>query len=398
MRILSIGNMYPPHDLGGGYELTWQSSVEHLRGRGHAVRVLTTDYRVAGLDGHQEGDVHRELRSYWRDHEFPKMSLRERIDHERHNAAVLERHLDEHAPDVVSWWGMGAMSLGLVERVRRAGIPAVGVVGDEWMVWGPRADGWIRPQRGRRRLAALAERLTGLPGRVDLGTAATWLFNSARTRDASAAAGWTFADARVVHPGIDESLFRPSPARDWAWRLLYVGRMDDRKGVHVAVDALARLPDEATLMLQGSGDEGYVRSLRERIDALGLGERVSWPARPRTKLGELYAEADAVLFPVQWQEPWGLVPLEAMAVGRPVVATGTGGSAEYLRDGENSLVYEPRDSPQALAGAVTRLASDPALRARLREAGFETAARFTSRGYDEAIAAAIEAAARETPR
>ncbi len=51
------------------------------------------------------------------------------------------------------------------------------------------------------------------------------------------------------------------------------------------------------------------------------------------------AAADALLFPVQWEEPWGLVPLEAMASGTPVVATGTGGSGEYLRDGDNCLVY-----------------------------------------------------------
>jgi glycosyltransferase involved in cell wall biosynthesis len=90
-------------------------------------------------------------------------------------------------------------------------------------------------------------------------------------------------------------------------------------------------------------------------------------------LAALYRDADAVLFPVRWQEPFGLVPLEAMACGTPVVATGTGGSAEYLVDEGNALMVAP-DDPAALARAVRRMASDPALRARLRRHGLVTSA------------------------
>ncbi|HEX8742424.1 MAG TPA: glycosyltransferase family 4 protein [Thermoleophilaceae bacterium] len=386
--------MYPPHDLRGGYEATWRAAVGHLRERGHDVRVLTTDHRAPEAAGEPEDPgVHRELRWYWRDHAFPRRGWRERVALERHNAAVLDRHLGEHRPDVVNWWAMGGMSLGLVERVRRAGLPAVGVVGDEWMAWGPRMDAWLRPLRSRPRLAAAAERLTGLPARVELGSAATWLFNSDHTRRASAAAGWTFARGEVAHPGVDASLFRAAPAREWGWRVLYVGRLDPRKGVDTAVEAMAHLPAEATLTLQGSGDPGYVADLRARVRELGLEERVRLGAEPRERLGEVYAGHDAVAFPVRWEEPWGLVPLEAMTVGRPVVATGTGGSAEYLRDGENCLLFEPRDSAAALARALSRLAGDRALRERLREGGLRTAAPFTEAAYNEAIAAAIEAAA-----
>jgi glycosyltransferase involved in cell wall biosynthesis len=87
----------------------------------------------------------------------------------------------------------------------------------------------------------------------------------------------------------------------------------------------------------------------------------------------VYERTDAVLFPVTWHEPWGLVPLEAMAVGRPVVATGTGGSGEYLVDGENALLVPPGDA-RALATAVERLRDDPGLRERLVAAGCRTAA------------------------
>jgi glycosyltransferase involved in cell wall biosynthesis len=376
--------MYPPHDLGGGYELTWRSSVLHLRGRGHEVRVLTTDYRLPTLDRDREldADVHRELRWYWHDHAFPRYSVRESMAIERHNAGVLARHLPW--ADVVAWWGMGGMSLGLVERVRRGGVPAVGVVGDEWLRWGPRADGWLRPMRGHRPLARLAELLTGLPGAVDFDGAALWLFNSDAMRRSSP----PVARTAVAHPGIDDELLRPSPTAPWRWRLLYLGRLDERKGVHVAVEALVHLPEEATLTIQGTGDEEYLALLRERA-APG---RVNFSAEPRERLPEVYTAADVVLFPVQWEEPWGLVPLEAMAIGRPVVATGTGGSGEYLSHEHNCLLYRPHDSAPALADAVRRLASDPPLRERLREDGFRTAALYTETAYNDAIEAALREA------
>jgi glycosyltransferase involved in cell wall biosynthesis len=387
--------MYPPHDLRGGYELTWRASVRQLRSRGHEVRVIASDYRSPDLppDEELDGDVHRDLRWYWRDHEFPRHSWRARMALERHNAAVLERQLSDFDPDVVAWWQMGGMSISLVERARRAGLPAVGVIGDEWLRWGTRADAWLKPFQGRPRLAALAERLTGLPARVDLDGAAAWLFNSEVIRRKTRQEGLQLTRTEVLHPGIDDSLFKPAKPREWGWRLLYLGRLDSRKGVHLAVEALALLPEVATLVIQGSGgDDAYLRLLHERADELGVLERVRFSTEPRERLPGVYGEADVLLFPVQWDEPWGLVPLEAMAIGRPVVATGTGGSREYLEHARNCLVYEPRDSAQALAASVQRLANDPTLRERLRTEGFVTAAVHTENAYNEAIERALEAA------
>src|SRR4051812_27437906 len=396
VRVLCVGNMYPPHDLRGGYELTWRSSVLHLRARGDEVRVLTTEYRSPEVERGAEldADVHRELRWYWRDHAFPRLSARERLAIERHNAAAFDALVARFRPEVVAWWAMGGMSLGLVERARRSGLPAVGVVGDEWLRWGPKADGWLRPMRRIPGLAPLAERATGLPARVDLDTAALWLFNSETVRDKTRASGLRLPRSEVVHPGIDDALFRPRAPEPWRWRLLSLGRLDPRKGIDLAVDALALLPSEASLVIQGSGgSEEYRASLGERAAAPGVADRVEFSQLPRERLPGLIAGSDALLFPVQWDEPWGLVPLEAMAVGRPVVATGTGGSREYLRDGDNCLLFAPPDSADALAAALRRLGEDRDLRERLRASGFETAARYTEDAYNKAIARALETAA-----
>jgi glycogen(starch) synthase len=392
VRILTVGNMYPPHHL-GGYELVWRSAVRSLRAQGHEVRVLTTDLRLPSASEPEDDDVHRELRWWWREHTFPRFSPAARVAVERHNGRVLARHLDELRPDVVAWWSMGGMSLSLIERVRRAGPPAVAFVHDDWLVYGPRTDAWLRPLAARAWLRPLAERVLGLPASVDLDRAARYVFVSESTRQRAIDGGRNPADWSVAHSGIDPAFLDPRPERDWAWRLLYVGRVDLRKGIGTALDALAQLPAEATLTIVGAGDPEAEAALRAQAGRLGIAGRVIRPGFiGRDELPAVYEQADVVVFPVVWDEPWGLVPLEAMALGRPVVATGRGGSGEYLRDGENALLF-PAGDQAALAQAIERLADDPALRERLRAGGSATAPLHTEDVFNAAVREEVERAA-----
>jgi glycosyltransferase involved in cell wall biosynthesis len=390
MRILAIGNMYPPHHQ-GGYEVVWQAAMHAAREAGHTVRILTTDHREPGERPQEDPDVYRTLRWYWdwQAYEFPQLGPVARVRLERANARELRRHLTGFAPDLVSWWAMGSMSLSLIEQVRRRGLPAVFAVHDDWLGYGRAADRWTRMWHGRRlALAPLAERLLGLPTRVDVAAAGTLVFNSRFIRDRAAAAGVDVSRSEVVYPGIDERFLDPQPPRPWRWRLLYAGRLDRQKGVDTAVAALAHLPDEATLTIAGTGDAAYAAALRA-----AAGERLRFTGfLGPDGLRDVYADADAVLFPVRWEEPFGLVPLEAMGLGRPVVSTARGGSAEFLADGENALLVEP-DDPAALADRLRRLAGDPALRERLRAGGLHTAQRHTLGGFARRMVEILEAAA-----
>jgi glycogen(starch) synthase len=397
VRILAVGNMYPPHHQ-GGYELMWQAAMRAARDAGHEVRVLTTDHREDGERPEEDPDVHRTLRWYWdyRRHEFPDLSVRQRVQLERHNAAELRRHLGELRPDVVTWWSMGCMSLSLIERARRAGIPAVFCVHDDWLVYGPRVDQWIRMWRGARRLLApFEERTLGIPTRVDLLGAGPMVFNSRSMRDNAVSRGAARAESEVIYPGIDERFLERLPDEEWRWRLLYIGRIERQKGVDTAVRALAELPAEATLTVVGAGDERYVAELREEARAAGVDGRVRFEGfvRSHEEVRRAYAGADAVVFPVRWAEPFGLVPLEAMGLGRPVVSTARGGAVEFLRDGENALLFPPDDA-RALAQSLTRLADDEPLRAALREGGARTAAEHTLGSFCLRTLDAIERGAR----
>jgi glycosyltransferase involved in cell wall biosynthesis len=393
MRVLSIGNMYPPHHL-GGYELVWEAATTALRDAGHQVRILTSDVRFSGgpqAAGSEQPDVHRDLRWYWHEHRFPRLGLRARLALERHNQGVLRRELSDLRPDVVTWWAMGGMSLSLIGQVAVAGLPAVAFVNDDWIVYGSQVDAWTRTFARHARLGRLVAAATGIPTRLDPGAVRHWVFCSEFVRQTAVRAEPAIRSTSVAPSGVSELFLKPGrPPREWAGRLLYVGRIDPRKGIDVAVAALALLPEPARLTVVGGGDDAERARLAEQVRRLGLERRVEMLGpRPREALRELYEAADAVVFPVRWAEPFGLVPLEAMGVGRPVLATGRGGSADYLVDGENCLLFDP-DEPATLAAAVQRLGGEPELRERLVAGGARTAPRYSEPRYNEAVRGAVE--------
>jgi glycosyltransferase involved in cell wall biosynthesis len=364
-----------------------ESAHAALRGGGNEVRVLTTRPDPSERQGTQatDPDVHRDLRWYWCDHRFPPIGLRAAAALERENARALERHLGAFRPEVVLWWAMGGMSLSLFEQVRHHGVPAVGVVGDDWIGYGPAVDGWTRRWRGRRAsLAPVAQRLVGVPARVDLAAAARWIFISEHLRSRAGLHGI------VLHPGVDPERFAFHPPHGWHWRLLCCGRIDPRKGIATAIEALAHLPANATLTIDGQGEQTHGAELLALSRRLGLADRVELRSSASGDVPAAYAGADALIFPVVWEEPWGLVPLEAMATGCPVVASSAGGgAAEYLRDGRNCLTFPPRNAT-AVAGALRRVAEDPQLRERLIAGGAQTAASFTAERFHAALAEELE--------
>ena len=386
MRVLVLGSTYPPHAL-GGYELSCADVVRRWCAAGHEVDVLTTDLRVPGVSDVPEPQVRRTLRWYWDDHRLLRPSWPRRVELERHDQTELVQCL-ERRPDVVSVWGMGAMPLQLVTTLVRSQVPVVLVVCDDWLWYGPHIDPWTHAFTGRPRLGRLVERMTGLPTRLpaDLDERVDAVFVSERTRQlVRDRTPWQFPRSVVIASGIDLEDFPLAAAeeRPWRGRLLCVGRLDPRKGFATAVRALPDLPD-ATLDVVGHADPLHARELRDLADSLDVADRVRFDVAERGQLRHVYGAADALLFTSAWEEPFGLVPLEAMACATPVVAVPSGGAADYLVDRENALLVPAGDAP-AMAAAVRRLASDPVLRARLVAGGLTTAARFTTDRYAEEL-------------
>jgi glycosyltransferase involved in cell wall biosynthesis len=388
LRILVVGNMYPPEAL-GGYEMTCRDTVERWCAGGHEVHVLTTDFRVPGAPARASDPlgVERTLEWYMHGTEFDRPRVWRDLRRERRNQRRFAAALRDFRPDVVSFWHMAGMSAGLIAEATGRGLPVVCVVCDDWLTYAAKVDPWtaaLLRSRARRLLA----RLAGLPDRLArFAPRDTICFVSRSTRErAELRSLWQLPEKRFVVPsGIDPLDFplRPAVDRPWGWHLLCVGRVEPRKGFDVAVRALARLAD-ARLTIMGPVEPEYGPRLHRLIDDLGVRARVAFGQVGRADLAAVYAAADAVLFPSAWEEPFGLVPLEAMACATPVVASPTGGSTEFLVGEQNCLTF-PVGDDVALAGAVLRLASDAQLRHRLRENGRETAAYFTIDRYAAAL-------------
>ena len=393
MRVLTVGSRFPP-DGGGGYERLWTAAREALGSAGHEVQVLTT--RAPGAP--PQAGVRRELDWYWRDDAFPARTVASVVRTERANAAAWDRVVATFAPDRVLWLAMGGMSLSLLGRARAQGLAAVAVIADDWLNYGPRVDGLTRRLPGplRRPGGTLLSRALALGAGPHLagGPGLRVSFISAYLRDTARAGGAWAGPAFIDHPGVDSTRFAGArPAETWRGRLLYCGRLDPRKGVATAIAALARLPD-AVLTVDGDGTPAERERLRAVAARHEVADRVIWRVSAPDRVHAAYADADAVLFPVTWPEPWGLVPLEAMATGRPVVVSAAGGGiGEYVRDGNNALVVAPED-PGSLAAAVMRLAADPGLRERLVSGGRSTTAALTEAAWCEAVVAHLSAVAR----
>lgn len=154
----------------------------------------------------------------------------------------------------------------------------------------------------------------------------------------------------------------------------FVGRIVGRKGLDVLIEALAMAPGWDELVVVG---DGWDRSRCERLAAplAGRVRFVGW--LDEAGVAEILSQARVVAVPSRWPEPFGIVGIEAMAAGRPVVASRVGGIPEWLDDGETGLAVAPGDVA-ALATALTQLLADDELAARLGRAAWERSARFSA--------------------
>ncbi|HET7875392.1 MAG TPA: glycosyltransferase [Methylomirabilota bacterium] len=180
----------------------------------------------------------------------------------------------------------------------------------------------------------------------------------------------------VIPCGVDTELFQPmdrAVAKDLlelsgAPLLLYVGRLKPIKGLETLLDAVVHLDSAVSLLIIGGDQDepenGHGARLRERVQHLGLGGRVRFLcAQPQRRLRLFYAAADATVMP-SYYESFGMVALEAMACGSPVVASRVGGLTTTVQEGVTGYLV-PEGDPAALAGRLARLLEDPPERARL---------------------------------
>jgi len=209
---------------------------------------------------------------------------------------------------------------------------------------------------------------------------------------------WLYqADPRkvvIIPPGVDISHFypiHPDEAKEVIGvppcdkTLLFVGRIEPLKGVDTLIQAICLMQDKRVyvclVVIGGDVDSGTdspndeMERLKTMREQAGLQDLVTFLGkRSQDTLPYYYSAAEAVVVPSHY-ESFGMVALEAMACGTPVVASQVGGLAFLVRDGVTGYTV-PVDEPQALADRLTALVQDPALRRKLGEQALQEARQY----------------------
>jgi glycosyltransferase involved in cell wall biosynthesis len=185
-----------------------------------------------------------------------------------------------------------------------------------------------------------------------------------------------------------------------------VGRLERRKGIDTLLEALAQvLGDVPDVVATIVGDDGIpgpngttYRADFEAGAGRALGDRVRFAGRvPDGELGRYYAGCDLLVFPSRY-ESFGLVLLEAMMLGKPVIAGDAGGMRFIVEEGGNGVRFPPGDA-DALALAIRRLATSTELRERFGRRSREIyEERFTAERMVEGTLAVLDTAAGRAPR
>lgn len=389
MRILFLSNFYPPARP-GGYTQWCQEVADGLRARGHHIGVLTSRHEAHKASGEpnmqEQHDVFRLLHLdgdllHYRPLHFFLRWWRQR----RENIRTVRHIVNAFQPDLIFIWGMWAMSHSVPAVAERL-MPArtVYFLSDYW----PAAQSmhtayWRRPGRHwytrlpRKLLQTIALRMLAAEEQ-DKPAFRHTICVSAAVRDILIGNGVPLQDARVIHGGTRLNGFSRIPERDFSaqpLKALYAGQLVEHKGVHTALEAMDRLNDgnhtssHFTLDVVGAGSPQYEASLRDFVKQHDLGDCVSFHGQvPKTDIPVVLRDADVLVFPSIYEEPFARTLQEAMLAGLVVVGTTTGGTPEILRENHNGLTFPPQDA-ERLAAQLCRLSQDPALCARLAHAG-----------------------------
>lgn len=368
MKVLFIVTAYPRWS--GDVITPWLvETIERLRGRGVEVEVLAPAYRglpggtVDGVTVHRFRYAPTRWETLTHDQTAPDR-VRERPaylglvpGYLAAGALAAARLARSGRFDVVhAFWPLPHGLLGLAAK-RAAGVPLVSTF------FGVELS-WLRSQ-----LAPLRP----VVRRIVTGSDAVTVISSYTADELRALV--PAVRPRVIPFGAAAASEHVGPPRSREagepLRLLFVGRLVERKGVAVLLDAL-ELGGSDRLVVVGDGP--LRGELEARASRAGLGGRVEFAGWvPAAALSARLAAADALVLPAVRDakgdvEGLGVVLIEALAAGRPVIASESGGIVDIVRHGETGLLVPPGD-PRALAEAIRRYRDDPRLAAQLAARG-----------------------------
>lgn len=386
MRILIISDLYPPFYL-GGYELRCKETADEIARRGHEVYVLTSWW---GLEKAQiDGNIYRLLYTnpnsdiIKRKNLSDPYRLRRRIGQLkwvflcRRNYNITCKLIIALKPEVIFIWNMGSVGINPILSAQFIGVPIVYSLGIGWLIY-------LRNELNREPNLIKRKFRSALIGLKDFQILDLryMIAISHALRNIYVQNGFPEQNITVIPRGIPSNkILNECDLKDLSnkdkIRLLFVGRICPEKAPDDAIKAIGILYGKAgnrdiELDIIGTGEEKYINDLKELVARFTLESHISFLGRLEpNETFNLYSAYDALLFPSRWEEPLGVVVLEAMAQGLPVIATDRGGIPEIITDGLNGLLV-PANNPDKLAEAISRLSQEDGLPLRLKTAALKT--------------------------
>jgi glycogen synthase len=365
MRILYQCNGLPPEMI-GGEEVFSAHYVEQMHRRGHDIRVVT-----ARISGDRYASPFQSSAPVIR-LPFVASLLEKGLDARRKTFQRVEAILTSFRPEVIHLNGAREAGFFFLRR-SESDIPHV------LTLHSPIKTGAIAGLEGRM----IAEAVRVVAVSEALGASAAQAYPEARSK------------LSVIRNALPFPPIAPSPLPFDPPVVLCLGRLAAEKGFDFALEAFAKVHATSPgprLWIAGNGPER--KALEARAERLGIGRQVEFTGwiEP-TRVPDLLNRATVVLMPSKWAEPFGLVALQAGQMGRPVIATATGGLPEIVNDGETGLLV-PVGDVEAVAGALKLLLASPeraltmGRRARMRTQDRFSFERLLDR-YEEAYRAAI---------
>jgi glycosyltransferase involved in cell wall biosynthesis len=364
VKVAQLSTRFPPGP--GGVERHVAELAPRLAERGHRVDVLTSElYREFPWERLAPSVPRSETTPWGSIRRLPVWSLPGELHYPFFRG--LGRALAAASPEIVHVHTYGTNQVAVAARYRRHhGTPFVLTAHfhPDWSIEG----GWLR-----HRIRGFYDHRLAAPV---LAQAARVIVQTREEERLLRATGVPLPPVTMVPPGYrplppaDEAAAAPDPEASAPY-LLFVGRLASNKGLLTLIDAFAsfsRRHAEARLVLVGE-DGGMAGAVRERARAAGVGDRVRLLGHLASdaRLAGLYRGARLTVLPSAY-EAFGLVLLESMAEGTPVVATSVGGIPEVVEDGRSGLLVPPGDAP-ALEAAIERLWTDRELAERMGRYG-----------------------------
>jgi glycosyltransferase involved in cell wall biosynthesis len=211
------------------------------------------------------------------------------------------------------------------------------------------------------------------------------LLNSQVAKQTFIDAGFEPERLVVLTPPVNTERFHPVKKPDSVFRVLYVGTIEPRKGVHYLIDAFeaAQIPNSELLLVGSVSSRAMKLLIQEKLSKNPRIKQEQWDFN-QSDPTEVFGRCSILVLP-SVEDGFGLVALEAMACGLPVIVTSHCGAADVVAEGVNGFVISPRDRT-ALANLFTKLTSHPDLLTQMKTANEQGIHKYSQQMYSQTLA------------